>query len=301
MTKKTAIKDLILALSVVGLLLSACASPKSSADKLGEDSNFEIAPPSSPEMDAQETARALSDPDLAVLGTWSLLSHLGIGVYTPDGEQILAGSEATSSDFWLYEFEVATLAKMARMSDRSLSSLREILGVLGFETNTEDLATFYRVMFATFPDHFLSQLFTEMGVEFTGDPELTRLQEWLLLVTLLPPNGSTDDRSSFPSPVASTSVLASQVSSDLFGLAVHHNRSNQNNECSSIKGGGKDPAYALADQLEGALVGGTSDAVIGTLAERETAAGLMAKFNVLDQGLCILRKVWTFCSLEIWI
>ena len=57
------------------------------------------------ELGVEETAIALAERARSEAGVWSLLSNLGIGVYTGDGTQVLAGSENDVDDFWIYDFE----------------------------------------------------------------------------------------------------------------------------------------------------------------------------------------------------
>ncbi len=152
-----------------------------------------LAPPPAAQIKLSpiETADAITDPEKVGIGVWSLLANLGIGVYTGDGEQILAGSELSEHDFWLYDFELPLLAHMAQVDPRpfSLTTLR--LAAVGFKGTTVDLIRVYRDTYALNADKFLVQLFSAMDVNFREGIELTPLQEWLLMLdTFVPANGS---------------------------------------------------------------------------------------------------------------
>lgn len=139
-----------------------------------------------------ETADAIADPEKAGIGVWSLLANLGIGVYTGDGEQILAGSELSEHDFWLYDFELPLLAHMAQGAPRPFRITTSRLSAVGFKGTTMDLIRIYRDTYALNADKFLVQFFRAMDVNFREGVELTPLQEWLLMLdTFVPANGST--------------------------------------------------------------------------------------------------------------
>ncbi len=138
-----------------------------------------------------ETAEALADPENAGIGVWSLVANLGIGVYTGDGEQILAGSELSEHDFWLYDFELPLLAHLAQGDPRPFRMTISRLTAVGFKGTTMDLIRVYRDTYALNADKSLVQLFRAMDVEFREGIELTPLQEWLLMLdTFVPANGS---------------------------------------------------------------------------------------------------------------
>ena len=139
-----------------------------------------------------ETADVIADPEKVGIGVWSLLANLGIGVYTGDGEQILAGSERSEHDFWLYDFELPLLAHMAQGGPRPFSLMTSRLTAVGYEGTSIDLIRVYRDTYALNADTFLVQLFSAMDVHFREGIELTPLQEWLLMLdTFVPANGST--------------------------------------------------------------------------------------------------------------
>jgi len=157
-----------------------------------------------PPADAQirlspiETADALTDPEMAGIGIWSLVANLGIGVYTADGEQILAGSERSEQDFWLYDFELPLLAHIAKGDPRPFSLTTSRLTAVGYEGTSIDLIRVYRDTYALNADTFLVQLFSAMDITFREGVELTPLQEWLLMLdTFIPANGSTASRGGY--------------------------------------------------------------------------------------------------------
>jgi len=140
-------------------------------------------------MSAAETAQALTDPLQAEAGVWSLLSNLGIGVYTGAGDQVMPGSERGEASFWLYDFEVPALASMAQGDPMPFEHYAAQLEALGYEGGPEALLTSYHDIYTRHPDHPLVQLLTAMAVDFEPGTSLTPLQEWLLLVdTFVPPN-----------------------------------------------------------------------------------------------------------------
>lgn len=237
---------------------------------------FTLTIPEDPSLTALETASSLQDPKEVERGIWSLLVNLNLGVYAPDGRQILAGSETGTEDFWLYDFEVAALKKMSLVRDRNMQDVQKKLHAVGFDVETQELAAFYRVLFDSLPEHYLSQLFKEMDVSFEADADLTRLQEWMLLIALLPPNGqSGDDVSAVP--WSSTVMRSGLLSSGFSGVdpsAPHFQEA-----CSNISGNGGDSGHNVRDELQKRITGSVENAVVGTLAEREGAVGLMARFN----------------------
>jgi hypothetical protein len=164
-------------------------------------SEFSIpAPPSAAQIKLSpiETADALTDPEKAGIGIWSLIANLGIGVYTGDGEQILPGSELSEHDFWLYDFELPLLAQMAQGDPRPFRITTSRLTAVGFTGTTMDLTRIYRDTYALNADKFLVQLFNAMDVHFREGIELTPLQEWLLMLdTFVPANGSTAARGGY--------------------------------------------------------------------------------------------------------
>jgi hypothetical protein len=138
-----------------------------------------------------ETAAALTDPATAESGVWSALVNLGIGVYTGSGERMLGGSETSEDDFWLYDFEVPALLRMATAPPRSFAITYSRISELGFDGTLDDLLRFYRDTYAAVPEAYLAQLFGASGIVFDGDVELTPFQEWLLMLdTFVPPNGT---------------------------------------------------------------------------------------------------------------
>ena len=138
-----------------------------------------------------ETAAALTDPATAESGVWSALVNLGIGVYTGSGERVLGGSETSEDDFWLYDFEVPALLRMATAPPRSFAVTYSRVSELGFDGTLGDLLRFYRDIYAAVPEAYLAQLFEASGIGFDGDVELTPFQEWLLMLdTFVPPNGA---------------------------------------------------------------------------------------------------------------
>jgi len=138
---------------------------------------------------AEETVSWLENPDEVERGVWSLLENLGIGVYTQEAEQILAGSERNADDFFLFDFEVSLLVSHGQKGDRPFSDFYQMLVPYGLTMSQEELQTFYRTTYEAHSDEWLPQLFLSMGLDFEGDVRLTPMQEWLLFLdTFVPPN-----------------------------------------------------------------------------------------------------------------
>jgi hypothetical protein len=140
----------------------------------------------------EDAAAALADPDRVEEGLWLLLRGLGIGVYTGDGEQVLAGSETGPKDFWIYDFEFPLMVRMALESSRPFSELQPQLDDLGLGSGQDETLKLYKDVYDANSSAYLVRLFAAMDLHFEGDPEITPLQEWLLqLDTFVPANGST--------------------------------------------------------------------------------------------------------------
>lgn len=166
------------------LLLGACNLPFGSGSGTGKRD------PDRVKMTVTETVAALGDPVRAEEGVWSLLAHLGIGVYTGDGIQVMPGSETGEADFWLYDFEVGSLASMATQEAEPFSTYHVLLAGLGYPGSKADLLTLYRETYAEYRDHAFVQLLDEMDISFSSNQSLTPLQSWLLLLdSFIPPNG----------------------------------------------------------------------------------------------------------------
>ena len=187
--------------------LSACTSPAK---------NNSVNAPSTFTENPAEIVKALSNENTAEDGVWSLLNTLGIGVYTGTGEQIMAGTENSEDDFWLYDFEIPLLAKMALKDPHPFSEYHSILSSLGVKKSSEELLKAYHDVYAENPDAFLVQLFEEMGLEFENNPEITPLQEWLLtLDTFVPPNGEKTQALIPFINTAKAETLCGKITSDL--------------------------------------------------------------------------------------
>lgn len=257
---------IVVVLCTMALAISGCQGSTSVAQKPTHRRRSDVT------LTASDTATALAAPAQADKGAWSLLANLGIGVYTPGGQQVMPGSEMSVDDFWLYDFEVPSLAKMAGQQGGHVSDLARALTAWGFSVKGPQLVRLYRAMFASQKDSFTAELFRRWKVSFTGDPQLTRLQAWLLLVSLLPPAGA---KTLVDDVTAGTGTGGAHPAAFVVPRAV-----TGSGPCANVKGGGGVPSnYAVASKYGNAVVDGAKGATLATLAERDNTIGLLAKFN----------------------
>ncbi len=170
-----------------------------------------VSPPPTLLVEPAEIAAALVDPDSINLGVWSLVYSLGIGVYEPDGTVVLQGAETGVDDFWLYDLQIPQLANAA-YTPSSFSQFYELVATV-FDLSYPwgggemDMATMrslywaeYQALDQDLPDDpsFLAVLFAGMGLDLgwsNPDPELTRLQEILLLLDGFTDSGASEVQS----------------------------------------------------------------------------------------------------------
>ncbi len=179
--------------------------------------------------DTNEIVTALADSSTANLGVWSLLNQLGVGVYTASGEHVMDGSETGEDDFWLYDFEVPLLVRMATETPYPFTDYYTMLAAWGLPSDLdsqEALLALYKDTYDANSGDFLPSLLSAMGLDFTGDPSITPLQEWLLILdTFIPPNGNATSQRLVvepnlirPSASVCDNVLSKIKSSPLWGL-----------------------------------------------------------------------------------
>ncbi len=210
--------------ALVAMALWACAG--SSGTETGRRASPAEAPPP-----VEEVVALLEDPTSAREGVMGLLANLGVGVYSAEGEQILAGSETRPEDFWLFEFEVDYLAYMAGKPPEPFAEYHTWLTQLGYTGGEADLQAIYRRVYATYPEAFLPQFFEASGVRFEGETQLTPLHSWLLLLdTFVPPNGQ-------PAARQGGGLLASRLLP-------------QDAACGWVRGGKVSPNWGLARNEE---------------------------------------------------
>ncbi len=211
-----------------------------------------IAPPSLGEAaSAEQTASWLEDPDEVERGVWSLLQNLGIGVYTQEAEQILAGSERNADDFFLFDFEVSLLINQGQKGDRPFSDFYQMLVPYGLTLSQEELKTFYRTTYEAYSDEWLAQLFLSMGLVFEGDIRLTPMQEWLLFLdTFVPPNGLETSASTGSSKGLMALVTAQRAQADF---------------CDAVRGDNADAAWSLAWQAAGTASDAAETVLLGPM------------------------------------
>lgn len=227
---------------ITGILLLALAAAgcSSQGDSPAGGSSVERRDPEEVKVSVAETAAALNDPARVADGVMSLLAHLGIGVYSSQIEQIMPGTETNPDDFWLYDFELEALEKMALASPQPFSDYHLFLTQFIPDLTIEELAQAYTEMYAADPDYFLSAFFKEMDVELTPESEITQLVQWLLFLDgFVPPNGG-------PSAQISPRVAS------LPGLVPMYSVSPQGNIdeiCKAIKGIVGNPFWGFADTM----------------------------------------------------
>ena len=242
--------QVIAGLIVLAFAAQGCGQPTPTASTLPQPTltltadsepsgSLLITPPPDLDGNPQAAAAALQDPARAEQGVWFLLHGLGIGVYTGDGQQVLAGSETGPKDFWIYDFEVPLMAQMAAAPGRPFSEFLLQLNGLGLHYNQDEILKLYKDTYGVNPSAYLPGLFAATGLQFEGDSVITPLQEWLLLLdTFMPPNSTPkagepkawwDDLVHMESPPISTAVIA--LSSWIFTKA------GQAGPCGWIRGG----------------------------------------------------------------
>lgn len=154
-------------------------------------------------------------------GVVSMLKLLGIGSYNEEGSPIVAGTEASDADLYLFDPEVRGLIQFARewSGDESdwmtFRDFQASLAGLGFKGSAEDLANAYTTAYDDEPDTPMSKLIYSMGgVDVDG--KLAPLQAWLLFVDGFVPSHSASAK------VASTNPLQPDAKETGWGVA-HNN------------------------------------------------------------------------------
>ncbi len=166
-------------------------------------------------MSVQETADALSapDPKTRQLGVWSVLRHLGVGVYKVDGTEVLRGAAPGEDGVFVFDTQVDVLADMATTEREVLLALAARIQRLGVARSPAQILESYRSAYAAAPNAWLVQLLTARGMNIadgaaTG-PRVDALAEWLLLLDgfLAPP-------SSTPAPAGAAFILEHRAARD---------------------------------------------------------------------------------------
>ncbi len=152
--------------------------------------------------DAAATVADLADPDRAESGVWSLLANLGIGVYSPDGTQILAGSETGPDDFFLNDFQVEWLVGLSQQPDQPFADLHLFLTQFGAQFNEDEMLAIYREAYEENASEWLPSFVKASGVDLSAPPRLNPLVMWVMALDVLPPNGEEQNavEARLPSP-----------------------------------------------------------------------------------------------------
>lgn len=278
----------LIPLVMILVLISSCGAPAASptpqpSAALSQETDpgrpLHLTLPSSLEASPEQAAAALLDPNRVEEGVWFLLRGLGIGVYTGDGLQVLAGSETGPQDFWIYDFEVPLMVRMAHEPSRPFSEFLPLLTELGMKSGLEQTLKQYKDVYAGNPTAYLIHLFAATGLLFEGDPQITPLQEWLLLLdTFLPPNPPANAGIGAPSWVimAAAGILPLlEQAAPYTGMFSHP----EQQSCGSIRGGSFIPNWGVANGVLATTndlieVGNAYYAIHGPLLARSVKAEL---------------------------
>jgi hypothetical protein len=152
--------------------------------------------------DAAVTAEYLAEPDRAESGVWSLLANLGIGVYAPDGTQILAGSETGPDDFFLNDFQVEWLVGLSQQPDQPFADLHLFLTQFGAPFSEDEMLAIYRDAYEENASEWLPSFVMASGVDLSAPPRLNPLVMWVMALDAFPPNGEEQNavEARLPSP-----------------------------------------------------------------------------------------------------
>lgn len=164
----------------------------------------------SPELTAQALASA--DPAQRRRGAWSVLANLGVAVYRPGGEPVLAGVRPGPDGVHVVESQVDVLADMAGTAREPMAAFAQRLVRAGVDSTPAELLALYRSAYAGRPDGWLVRLLREREVDFAGDgefgPALDALSEWLLLLDAFAAPGGGPSAPAAPGAVASRAAPA---------------------------------------------------------------------------------------------
>lgn len=123
----------------------------------------------------------------------SMLDVLGVGLYQSDGSAIRVGSEATDSDFFVFEPEARGLVALLKAFDDQdrwvpFRDFHAALADLGVQGTAEQLAAAYNDAYSANPDAPITHLIYGLG-GIDLDTPLHPLAPWLLVLdAFVPPN-----------------------------------------------------------------------------------------------------------------
>ena len=152
-------------------------------------------PPELPQPEfttADEVVEAMFQPGLEGQAIVSMLDQLGIGIYSDDGELILAGTDQSATDFYVIESEVRGLIDMLHSAGEEpwidFTDFHEALVALGVPLSAEELAEIYNDAYAATPDEPIT-MFVQANAFISTDAQLSPLGVWLMLLDgFVPPN-----------------------------------------------------------------------------------------------------------------
>jgi hypothetical protein len=203
------------------------SEPSSSAEPLPSSPPQQaLEPLPEPELtSADEIAELLFDPSWSEQAVVSMLDVLGIGLYNPDGTAIRAGTETTSTDYFVFEPEARGLIDMLLALDEdggwvNFGDFHAALAGLGYYGGSaEELAQAYAQSYATEPEANVSKLVNGLAYIDVEAP-LPRFTAWLMIADAFLDPSSTEAGTARPLALSGQSIAAGPRR----GLGVARNR-----------------------------------------------------------------------------
>lgn len=217
-----------------------------------------------PGLSLDEAVAALSEESTAVEGLTAILDLLNIGIYRADGTPALPGSEDDPDDLWLLEELLPGLAAAAQVPGPTFAEFAAMLpGATEEGITATDLADAFVNMLESLPEYPMSRVLKALEVDFSPEGQLSRLESWLLLVSLAPSNQSAT--------AAAAPTLLVMASNSLLAADV---------KCDEVKGDGSLSGFSLAMSFLGGANGEAESAILDQLADgavSSTAVTTVAK------------------------
>ncbi len=230
-------------------------------------------PPGIARLSVAETAADLLDPRRVDIGVWAMIDHLGLGVYRADGTQVLPGSETGSGSVWLYDFQVAVLARMASAPALPFSTYTSYLAANGAKTDAPALLRAYADAYRASPKGYVPELVSDLGLAYAGDPQISPLVEWLLFLDTFVPRNSASAAAAGDAPVPSGDPIAVPA-------AAHAQAARGQTSVCMISGDGEPSAWGAAH----------ASALLAALIQQIRAADLMFEGMLLGQSIAVVSE-----------